>query len=212
MFLYLLSWIAALILLAFCTLCMACGLYYMAEWVEEYTVLSKKIINHTITAVLAVHALFLVFDRVPLYLTLVGVVSHIVYATMLRTFPYFEFSSPQFIGSCVCVVLHHYFTFNFFSSVYFPFSEILAFFTICVWAVPFEFFISLSANEFVLPTTGSGPLPLGNIAADGGAPSGLPEATRDSSRGKSRRQGLLSLFNYIIQKKDEVLPSRHKRV
>jgi hypothetical protein len=36
--------------------------------------------------------------------------------------------------------------------VYFPFSEILAFFLFCVWIVPFGFFVSLSANDTALRT------------------------------------------------------------
>ena len=30
--------------------------------------------------------------------------------------------------------------------------QVLAYFTVCLWAVPFTFFISLSANDNVLPT------------------------------------------------------------
>ena len=32
--------------------------------------------------------------------------------------------------------------------------QVLAYFTICLWVVPFAFFVSLSANENVLPTVG----------------------------------------------------------
>ena len=30
--------------------------------------------------------------------------------------------------------------------------QVMAYFTICMWLVPFAFFVSLSANENVLPT------------------------------------------------------------
>ena len=33
------------------------------------------------------------------------------------------------------------------------FFQVLAYFTVCLWIVPFSFFVSLSANENVLPTT-----------------------------------------------------------
>lgn len=48
-------------------------------------------------------------------------------------------------------VTDHCIWFIYFSNNYYPFREILAFFTICVWLIPFGFFISLSANENTLP-------------------------------------------------------------
>ena len=39
--------------------------------------------------------------------------------------------------------------------------KVLGFFTVCLWLVPFAFFISLSANENVLPTV-TQPVPSGN--------------------------------------------------
>lgn len=50
--------------------------------------------------------------------------------------------------------------------VYHDFARVLSYFTLCLWLVPFAFFVSLSANDAILPTTapqlyaGSGqPLP-----------------------------------------------------
>ena len=34
-----------------------------------------------------------------------------------------------------------------------PILQVMAYFTLCLWLVPFAFFVSLSANENVLPTT-----------------------------------------------------------
>lgn len=34
----------------------------------------------------------------------------------------------------------------------FLFFQVMAYFTLCQWLVPFSFFVSLSANENVLPT------------------------------------------------------------
>ena len=34
--------------------------------------------------------------------------------------------------------------------------QVLAYFTVCLWLVPFAFFVSLSANENVLPTSVDG--------------------------------------------------------
>ena len=42
-FLYLLSWISTVLQICFVTLAIAAGLYYLAELVEEYTVMTAKV-------------------------------------------------------------------------------------------------------------------------------------------------------------------------
>jgi hypothetical protein len=52
------------------------------------------------------------------------------------------------------------------------FTQIASYFGICVWLVPFALFVSLSANDNVLPTMGS-------------------EPRRGDDDGKNKRQGLV---------------------
>ena len=47
MFFKVLVWLGGIGAFTFITLSLACGLYYLAELVEEYTVLTKKIIKNT---------------------------------------------------------------------------------------------------------------------------------------------------------------------
>ena len=47
-FLLVLSWFAVLIQLAFVIVSVAAGLYYLAELVEEYTVIAAKVIKYLI--------------------------------------------------------------------------------------------------------------------------------------------------------------------
>ena len=81
---------------------------------------------------------------------------------------------PQFMFYIsVLVIVNHYLAFSFFGEHYYPFSEVtnyfltfettvwalpkmnvpifqvMAYFTLCLWLVPFAFFVSLSANENV---------------------------------------------------------------
>lgn len=86
------------------------------------------------------------------------------------------------------VVLNHYVWFRHFSSYqmqsyrtmdsYYDrpdvpsFTQIASFFGICVWLVPFSLFVSLSANDNVLPTMGS-------------------SEPRIGADGKNKRQGLV---------------------
>lgn len=60
--------------------------------------------------------------------------------------------------------------------------------------VPFALFVSLSANDNVLPTTVNDPH------------MGQDVVSNYFSRGK--KQGLLSLFNYV---KDSIMPGRNKK-
>jgi len=198
-FLYGLSWISVLIQVCFVTLAIAAGLFYLAELVEEYTVLTCKIIRYTILGTLAVYCGLFLFEDMPLSLIASGIASQVMHLLMLRTFPFFIITSFPFIAAAVLLVINHYLAFTYFSTVYYPFTEVMAFFTLCLWIVPFAFFVSLSANENVLPTLAE-TRPLMGDEND--------VVTNYFSR-KSKRYGLLSFFNYA---KDAVLPQRVKKV
>ena len=136
---------------------MACGLYYLAELVEEYTSLAKRVLRDLILFVLVIHLLLAVLDDFPLPLLVLGLVAHATYFTMLKNFPTIVITDVKFIGSCVLAITSHVLWFRHFTAAdhYYPFAEILAFFLFCVWIVPFGFFVSLSANDAALPHVGS---------------------------------------------------------
>ncbi|RGB31790.1 hypothetical protein C1646_642422 [Rhizophagus diaphanus] len=91
---------------------------------------------------------------------------HGVYTMNLETFPFINLTSLPFIASC----------------------DVAAFFGICVWLIPFSYFISLSANDNALPSFDPN----------------IYNADLIPSRNKS---GLLkSLLNFILQKKDDMIP------
>uniref|UniRef100_A0A3Q2Y9H6 Protein TEX261 n=1 Tax=Hippocampus comes TaxID=109280 RepID=A0A3Q2Y9H6_HIPCM len=168
-FIYLLSWLSLLLQVSFVTLAIAAGLYYLAELIEEYTVATSRIIKGARSTACGwegvsrlgrfvqfstgVLAGLYVFEGFPTLMMAVGLFTNLVYFGLLRTFPYILLSSPNFILSCVLVVVNHYMAFQFFAQEYYPFSEVLAYFTICLWVIPFAFFVSLSAGENVLPST-----------------------------------------------------------
>ncbi|ORZ21569.1 transmembrane adaptor Erv26-domain-containing protein [Absidia repens] len=76
---------------------------------------------------------------------------HGVYSLNLKTFPFIQLSSVPFISSCVLVFADHFLWFKYFTKYYRPFMDIASFFGVCVWLVPFTYFISLSANDNALP-------------------------------------------------------------
>ncbi|KAJ8025783.1 hypothetical protein HOLleu_33432 [Holothuria leucospilota] len=151
----LLSWLATVIQVCFITLALAAGLYYLAELVEEYTVISGRIIKWL----------------------------HILYRSALAL----DFE--------ILVFVNHYYAFRYFSTVWHPFSEVLAFFTICLWMVPFAFFVSLSANDNVLPT----------VQKSGEKKDDVVSSYFNK---KAKRSSLLSMFDYF---KESVLPTHSNK-
>ncbi|XP_054168718.1 protein TEX261-like [Oppia nitens] len=197
-FLVVLTWFALLVQLMFIILSVASGLYYLAELVEEYSVVSAKVIKYMILTTLSIYLCLFLFEEFPNSLIITGLLSHCMYLILLRSFPYFNFTSVPFISSIVLLLVNHYFAFSYFSTVYYPFTQVLAFFTLCLWFIPFALFISLSANENVLPTVAES-RPLLSEESD--------VVSHYFSR-RAKKYGLLSLFNYA---KDSLLPQRVKK-
>ncbi|XP_032353672.1 protein TEX261 isoform X3 [Camelus ferus] len=124
-FMYVLSWLSLFIQVAFITLAVAAGLYYLAELIEEYTVATSRIIKYMIWFSTAVLIGLYVFERFPTCMIGVGLFTNLVYFGLLQTFPFIMLTSPNFILSCGLVVVNHYLAFQFFAEEYYPFSECL---------------------------------------------------------------------------------------
>ncbi|KAI7847673.1 transmembrane adaptor Erv26 [Circinella umbellata] len=156
-FLHLIAYAATVLAFCFVVLSLACGLYYLAELVEEYTVYTRKVIKGMTVTVIVIHVLLWIVDRLPFLLLAFSILCHGIYTLNLKTFPFISLTSPPFLASCVLVFADHFLWFKFFTTHYRPFIDIAAFFGICVWLIPFTYFISLSANDNALPTmTGGG--------------------------------------------------------
>ncbi|KAI9087769.1 transmembrane adaptor Erv26, partial [Phlyctochytrium arcticum] len=149
-----LSYFGAILGFAFVTLSLACGLYYLAELVEEHTVLTKRILKFITIAVVVSHILMWLFDGLPFFRVLFSLACHAWYSQLLAAFPGIELGSVAFIGSCLLVVADHFVWFFYFADNYHTFLEIATFFGLMVWLVPFIYFVSLSANENTLPAFG----------------------------------------------------------
>lgn len=153
MFFTVLTYASGYLVLIFLAVCMACGLYYMAELAEEYSRLTKKILKYSIFGVLAIHVLLMLFDGFPIFTTMFGIALHGVYYQFLKDFPFVNFSSPMFIGACVGLLINHWLWIAFFrEELQYQVTAIMAFFVPCVWLVPFGFFVSVSLGDTVLPS------------------------------------------------------------
>lgn len=78
----------------------ASGLYYLSELVEEHTVFAKKFLTRLIYAVISVQVLLCLIDGFPFWLSLLSIVSHVVYLGNMRRFPIVKLSDPLFVTSC----------------------------------------------------------------------------------------------------------------
>ncbi|KAG0246348.1 erv26 super protein [Mortierella sp. GBA43] len=104
---------------------------------------------------------------------------HAVYSLNLANFPYINLLSVPFILSCVLVLVDHFMWFQYFSRNYYTFMNIASFFGICVWLIPFSYFISLSANDNALPSFDK------------------------SQENKQKKNGILkTIFGMVLNKKD----------
>ena len=114
---WILSWIALIVQICLLTLCIAAGLYYLAELVEEYTVMTKRVIKYLILIVSCVYIGLIVFEGMPWRMTLTGLVSTLLYTTLLPNFPDIDLMSPSFILTLILVFVNHYFAFGYFAEV-----------------------------------------------------------------------------------------------
>merc|ERR1719315_955766 len=128
------------------------------------------------------------FENLPTSLVAGGLVAQVGHLALLNSFPFFSATSPSFLLSVVMVVINHYLAFSFFGENFYPFSEVMAYFTICQWLVPFAFFVSLSANENVLPTMAERS-PLMSPGDD--------DVVSNYFNKKQKGVGLLSMFNSL---------------
>uniref|UniRef100_A0A1L8DJR6 Protein TEX261 n=1 Tax=Nyssomyia neivai TaxID=330878 RepID=A0A1L8DJR6_9DIPT len=151
-FLYILSYISLLLQIIFATISIAAGLYYVAELVEEYTVVAKKIILMMILSTVVVHIFLALIDGFPWLMIFCGLLAQGVHALIMKNFPYVHFLSFSFLGSVILLLINNYLAFTYFATHYYLLTEVIAYFTVCLWLIPFALFVSLSANDNVLPT------------------------------------------------------------
>ncbi|KAJ1831636.1 erv26 super protein [Coemansia sp. RSA 2706] len=139
--------------LAFVVFSLACGLYVISEWVEEYPRQTRQLIQGAVWAVDAVHVLALA-DGLSAWRIAVSVAANHVYAANLARFPLVSLSSATFLGSCVLAVGNHFVWFFYFiSNLRIPFEQVCSFMFFGVWLVPLALFVSLTPMDAALPSS-----------------------------------------------------------
>ncbi|KAI9364382.1 transmembrane adaptor Erv26-domain-containing protein [Zopfochytrium polystomum] len=186
-FLWLLVIVGALLLAVFLLLSLASGLYYLSELVEEYSVMTKRVIKWTSIVVAACHLPLLVFDQLSIIRLAFSLVCQAVYAQLLPKFPNIQLFDPAFLGSCALVVANHFVWFFYFLDHPIRFIEIAAFFGLIIWLIPFMYFISLSANDYTLPAF---------------------DPSSSAPRPSQKKSTFVKSFLNFVLRKNELLPSQ----
>lgn len=120
-------------------LVLAAGLYYIAELVEEYTVIAKKVISVIVLFVTTVYLLFIFFDNLPWSMVFCGLAAQALHGLILTDFPYVNLKSVQFIGDVFLLIINHYLAFSYFTKHYFNFAEVISnlqFIISGIWYIP----------------------------------------------------------------------------
>jgi hypothetical protein len=63
-------------------------------------VFAKRLLTQLIYGIVGLQLILWLVDGFPLSLTLMGVVSHVVYLGNMRRFPFVKLTDPLFIASC----------------------------------------------------------------------------------------------------------------
>jgi len=192
-----LIYVSGYLFLLFVAVCLACGLYYMAELAEEYTQLTRRLMSATIMAVLVVHGLLFLLERLPSLALAVGAGTHVSYMWQMQSFPRLYVCSLPFLTSLALLCASHYLWVSHFFAHYHQVTHVLCFFLFNVWLVPFGFFVSLSVDENTLP--------------DRQAASAEDMYSEGGTRTK-QKSGILSAFAFLGQKRDEAMPALAKKV
>ncbi|PHH56129.1 Protein SVP26 [Ceratocystis fimbriata CBS 114723] len=220
----LVGYVGSILAFVFLTIAIATGLYYISELIEEHTVVTKRIISRLIFGVMGLQVLLMLFDGFPINLSLLTIGSHLVYYGNLKKFPFVNMTNPTFLASIVLVLTNHFLWFRYFSNfqeIYLKkhlatgsmydqptlptFPQIASFFGIIIWLVPFCLFISLSANDHVLPTmtTSSHITTSPGASIDNNTNNGLGIPT---GMGPAKRQGIFkAMIDGVRNRASEVM-------
>ena len=145
------------LMMLFCALGLAAGLFYLAELAEEYTVLARKIMRFLIVGTAVVFGLLKLVDGFSWWRCLFSMAGQAAYYQLLVNFPWVSFTSPAFIASCCVFVIDHVIWYTYFmpggDGATYPHWSVVSFF-ILVWLVPLGYFVTLaSADQSALPAT-----------------------------------------------------------
>ena len=211
-------YVAGYLIVMFVAICLACGLYFLAELAEEHrgsperssAAQSSWFVTRRHACTRAQSE-----DRPRTRATGAGVTRALLrhragtaeggaghgfaahcLRLALRDLPDAQVLSPSFLASIALLVASQYLWVTHFTAHFHQASHVACFFVLMCWLVPFGFFISLSFNETVLPNRQA--QDADDVYAEGGR--------------TQKKSGLVSAFNFLGEKRDDLMPSMTKQV
>jgi hypothetical protein len=164
-----LVYVGGYLILLLVALSFAAGVYFLTQIVEEYTIITKRILRVGILVQLVLHFLLSVYEGFPGLECSVGFAAHLTYLLLLAEFPAIKPLSVPFILSCGMLALDNIVWFRFFHldvEILYryrldPALAVFTFFITSVWLVPMGFAVSLTVNDNVLPSSTTQSAPAG---------------------------------------------------
>ncbi|KAI5181197.1 hypothetical protein NEOKW01_1416 [Nematocida sp. AWRm80] len=136
-----------------CALGFVACLYKGIHFIEEYPNRAKEKIRLLIYTVLVLHTILL-FRGFSIMLIGFSLLCQFMFYNLLEDYPNIETGGAGFISAVVMAFLNHMFFLNNMFKHRLNMFEIIFYFVIIVWAVPFMFFLSLTANDDVITIPG----------------------------------------------------------
>lgn len=100
------------------------GLYYLAELAEEFTTAARKCILGFISFTIFVYIMLMVFEDLPWSMIICGFVAQGFHLAIMGGFPFIRLLSLPLLGSLAMLVVNHFLAFQYFTSVYVPFTQV----------------------------------------------------------------------------------------
>jgi hypothetical protein len=187
------SYVSGYIAILLLALSIASGLYLLSELTEEFPSFTGKVLRYAYGVIMIVFVI-LWWDGLPMFECCIEVVALICYLSMLMSFPFVQFMSFPTISSMIAFLVTNLTWVQYFLAHDYDALSIIGFFVVIVWTIPIGLFVSLSANDNVLPGLFGQP-------TDGG--NGLDNSSSNSSSGKKKSifrsiaDGLLNQFDVL---------------
>ncbi|KAJ3439970.1 tex261 protein [Anaeramoeba flamelloides] len=154
MIIYILSTVISyIVFVCFIFIALAAGMYYFSEISEENPSKVSRVIRWLIYLIIFLHVGLFIFEGFPFFHTLISILAHVGYLTLLHEFPTIKIKSKRFVFSICGAIISNILWFKYFLDTYVSILELISFFSLCAWIVPFIFFSSLITDEELIPTT-----------------------------------------------------------
>ena len=155
---YFVSLAAYCFCVALALFCLLCGLFYLAELTETYSVLTKTVLKNTLRLTAVLFFVFMLAGDLCWWRCLLSVAANGAYYRLLFKFPWVRLSSPASIMAGFMLVVDSLSWYTYFSESdrHYPQWCVLSFFVACCWFSPILFLVSVSVEGDGIPHTANG--------------------------------------------------------